>query len=49
MTRGGTGSATASLSSTSLTMFTDTGEPLVKRLRDRRVWTALVSACPRHA
>ncbi len=33
----------------SVTVFTDTGERLVKRLRDRAVWTALVSACPRHA
>jgi hypothetical protein len=32
-----------------VTAFTDTGERLVKRLRDRAVWTALVSACPRHA
>ena len=30
-------------------MFTDTGERLFKRLRDRAVWTALVAACPRHA
>jgi 2-polyprenyl-6-methoxyphenol hydroxylase-like FAD-dependent oxidoreductase len=33
----------------SVTVFTDTGERLFKRLRDRDVWTALVAACPRHA
>jgi 2-polyprenyl-6-methoxyphenol hydroxylase-like FAD-dependent oxidoreductase len=32
----------------SVTVFTDTGERLFKRLRDRDVWTALVAACPRH-
>lgn len=33
----------------SVTVFTDTGEQLFKRLRDSDVWTALVAACPRHA
>jgi hypothetical protein len=33
----------------SVTVFTDIGERLFKRLRDREVWTALVAACPRHA